>query len=99
MYLLKQCWALTRAGILFSRKGRVGGYYLARPADQITLLEIIEAVNGPLRSPVHGMRGKEAAAVDAKLRHIFQQTTDQQRKQLEKVRLSDLMATNGNRRK
>jgi Rrf2 family protein len=38
---------LVRAGILRSAKGRGGGFALARPQHEITLIHIIEAVDGP----------------------------------------------------
>ncbi len=41
---------LVRAGLATSRAGRDGGYRLARDPDQITVLEVIEAAEGPLRS-------------------------------------------------
>lgn len=39
---------LTQGGILQSHQGSKGGYSLARPADQISAAEIIEAVEGPV---------------------------------------------------
>jgi Rrf2 family protein len=45
-YLAKQLQALVRAGVLSATTGPRGGFRLARPAEQITLLEIIEAVDG-----------------------------------------------------
>ena len=43
---------LTKAGILASKKGKGGGYQLARPADAITAGQIIRILDGPLgRSP------------------------------------------------
>ena len=39
---------LRRAGIVESHRGTEGGYRLARPAHQITLADIIQAVDGPL---------------------------------------------------
>lgn len=43
---LEQLFAkLKRKNLVASVRGANGGYYLARPADQITILEIIEAVN------------------------------------------------------
>jgi Rrf2 family protein len=39
---------LRHAGLVHSRRGADGGYWLAKPADDITLAEIIRAVEGPL---------------------------------------------------
>jgi FeS assembly SUF system regulator len=39
---------LARSGVLKSRRGADGGYALARPAEAISLVEIIEAMEGPL---------------------------------------------------
>ncbi len=45
-YLAKQLKALVRAGVLTATTGPRGGFRLARPASEITLLEIVEAVDG-----------------------------------------------------
>ncbi|MGZ4676353.1 MAG: RrF2 family transcriptional regulator [Acidimicrobiia bacterium] len=45
-YLAKHLQALSRAGILESVRGPRGGYRLARPAAEITLLEVVEAIDG-----------------------------------------------------
>lgn len=47
-YLSKIMQSLTRAGIVKSRRGAKGGFFLARPAVSITLRETIEAVEGPI---------------------------------------------------
>jgi len=39
---------LARRQIVISRRGKFGGYVLARPADQITFAEVIRAIDGPL---------------------------------------------------
>ena len=39
---------LTKAGILSSKKGKGGGYMLARPADSVTAGQIIRILDGPL---------------------------------------------------
>ena len=49
---------LRRAGILISHRGAKGGYTLARPADQITVLEVVQALDG-----VVGQEGKEAGGI------------------------------------
>jgi Rrf2 family protein len=39
---------LVRAGLLDSQRGARGGLFLARPASEIKMLEIVEAVEGPI---------------------------------------------------
>jgi Rrf2 family protein len=45
-YLAKHLQSLSRAGILESVQGPRGGYRLARPAGDITLLDVVEAIDG-----------------------------------------------------
>jgi Rrf2 family protein len=47
---LKILQSLCRGGLVASRLGRSGGYWLARPAQQITLLQVFEAMEGSLRA-------------------------------------------------
>ncbi|MFD4182056.1 RrF2 family transcriptional regulator [Rhodococcus sp. NPDC058514] len=49
---------LRRAGMVHSRRGPDGGYWLARPAAEITVADVIRAVEGPLAS-VRGQRPEE----------------------------------------
>lgn len=65
---------LRRSGLLESYRGMRGGYTLARPADQITVLEVVQALDGKV-----GEEGKEAGGIWAEgvdaLRGVFSQTT------------------------
>ena len=45
-YLAKHLQALSRAGIVESSGGRRGGYRLARPAAAISVLDVVDAVDG-----------------------------------------------------
>jgi Rrf2 family protein len=45
-YLAKSLQALSRAGLVTSTEGRVGGYALDRPAEQISVLDVVLAVEG-----------------------------------------------------
>ena len=40
--------SLGRVGLVESRRGAMGGYTLARPADEIPMLDILTALEGPL---------------------------------------------------
>ena len=46
-YLAKHLGALARAGIARPAEGRDGGYVLLRPASEITVRDVVEAVEGP----------------------------------------------------
>ena len=46
-YLNKQLQALVRAGVCESVPGPRGGFRLARPADEVSLLDVVVAVEGP----------------------------------------------------
>ena len=47
-YLAKIFQDLTKAGIVRSHRGAKGGFQLARPASEISLLQVIEALQGPI---------------------------------------------------
>lgn len=60
MNLLKLCAA---RGLVESVRGARGGYRLGRPAEQITLVELIEAIEGPLRlGQCHGLIPRDERA-------------------------------------
>ena len=46
---------LRRAGILVSQRGQAGGWMLARKHDDVTVADVIRALDGPLVN-VHGLR-------------------------------------------
>ena len=46
-YLAKHMQALSRAGLIHAVEGRDGGYQLSRPAGEITVYDVVRAVDGP----------------------------------------------------
>lgn len=46
-YLAKQLQSLSRAGLVRSVQGKSGGYVLTRSPERITVLDVVEAVEGP----------------------------------------------------
>jgi Rrf2 family protein len=78
---------LRHAGVVRSQRGAEGGYWLARPAEEITIADVIRAVEGPLAT-VRGSRPEEATytgaaeglqnvwiAVRASLRSVLEHAT------------------------
>ena len=60
---------LAGAGLLHSTRGAAGGFALARPATEISLADIVEAVEGPIAMTVcSGHEGPSDCALDAHCR-------------------------------
>jgi Rrf2 family cysteine metabolism transcriptional repressor len=58
---------LRRAGILRSQRGVKGGYSFARPSDEVTVLELVELLDGPLGAEATGVFAIAAEAARAVL--------------------------------
>jgi Rrf2 family protein len=60
---LEQLFAtLRRAGILRSQRGVKGGYSFARPADEVSVLELVELLDGPVGARASGVFADAARA-------------------------------------
>ena len=90
-FLLKVLKPLVSARVLLSIKGPNGGYRLAKPANQISMLDILEAVDGPIRGQAP-FSEENNGPLNEKLEAICKQSADSVRKHLEKIRISDLVA-------
>ena len=53
---------LRRAGVLRSQRGVKGGYSFARPSDEVTVLELVELLDGPLGPDATGVFAVAAQA-------------------------------------
>ena len=82
---------LRRAGIVESRRGAAGGYLLARPAEEITLADVIRAVEGPLAN-VRGISPDllEYEGSAERLRDVWVALRASVRAVLEQVTLADV---------
>jgi Rrf2 family protein len=82
---------LRRAGIVESRRGAAGGYLLARPAAEVSLADVIRAVEGPLAN-VRGLSpdGLEYEGSAARLRDVWVALRANVRGVLEQVTLADV---------
>src|SRR5437870_12900914 len=85
-FLLKVLKPLVSARILASVKGPNGGYRLTRTAQKLTVLEIIEAVDGPIRGQIPWLDGDSSARLDRSLEHVCRDAAQVVRAQLSRVR-------------
>jgi Rrf2 family protein len=90
-FLLKVLKPLVSARVLHSIKGPNGGYRLARTPSEITMLDVVEAVDGPIRGQAPLAQVDGDGHLDHRLELICNQSADQLRKQLKKVRIADLV--------
>jgi Rrf2 family protein len=90
LFLLKVLKPLVSARVLVSVKGPNGGYRLSRPASTVSMLEIVEAVDGPIRGQSPLSEVESDSPLNRKLEAICQQGAKEIRLQLEKIHLSEL---------
>jgi Rrf2 family protein len=85
-FLLNILADLRRVGLVDSRRGPSGGWWLTRPAEQITIADVVGAVDGPLVevTPARPGRSPDPAnqsvsnlwvAVRSGIRNLLEQTT------------------------
>ena len=91
-YLLKVLQELARANVLRSMRGPHGGFTLARPASEISMLDVIEAVEGPMRANVE-IDGQAVAreVVTSKVTEACREANDKAREIYSKVKFSTLL--------
>ncbi|WP_169949909.1 Rrf2 family transcriptional regulator [Microbispora sp. H11081] len=100
-YLAKQLQALVRAGVLAAMTGPRGGFRLARAASDITLLQIVEAVDGassPYECREIRQRGRGALPPEdcqsvCVIAEKMAEAHDAWRSSLAGVTLADILAT------
>lgn len=89
-FLLKVLKPLVSIRVLRSIKGPNGGYRLAKPASEISLLEVLEAVDGPIRGHNSLEHERANGKLNKRLDVICGQIAEGVRKQFQQVHISDL---------
>ncbi len=90
-YLLKILQQLVKTNVLRSKRGPRGGFSLARPAKKITLLNIIEAVDGPMISQLNLVEQTGREKFSVKTEQIYEKVIAQARNTYDKAKLADLV--------
>jgi len=98
-YLAKHLQAMSRAGLLESVQGPKGGYRLARPAAAISMLDVVEAIDGresafrcaEIRRRGPAARPAREYRVPCAIHAVMNRADDAWREELRRVSLLDLM--------
>ena len=91
-YLNQLLLQLRRGGLVASVRGPRGGHLLARPADEITMLEIVEALEGPLVVVPEGLTAPLSVETDATMSGLWDDLRGIMRDHLERITLQELAA-------
>jgi Rrf2 family protein len=92
---------LKRHGIVMSRRGKLGGYALLMPADQITFGQVLRILDGPLAplpclSRIAYRRCADCRTEeDCEIRHVFAGVANSARAVLDRTTIADAIAGSG----
>ncbi len=92
-YLLKILQQLVKANLLRSKRGPRGGFSLGKPANKITLLQVIEAVDGPMVSLLHLAEHAKGERFASRIEKTYDKAISQARAVFDKAKLSDLLGS------
>ena len=84
---------LRAAGVVQSRRGADGGYWMALPPEEVRLADLVRIIEGPLAA-VRGVRPTEAefAGTAAPLREVWVATRSALRRVLDLVTVADVVS-------
>lgn len=90
-YCEQLCAQLRKAGLVVSQRGAEGGYRLARPATDISVADIVRAIDGPL-GDIHGVAPEDVEYPPPAdhVRAVWVATRSALRAVLERVSLADV---------
>ncbi len=91
-YLAKIFTSLSRADLVTPIRGKRGGYKLSHPPEEISLLQVIEAVEGPLALNLCQSDPPKCDDVHCALRHVWTELQETLRTKLQSVTLADCVA-------
>lgn len=94
-YLEQLLGNLRRAGLIHSVRGVQGGYQIARPPGEITILDVIDAMEGPLElSECMTDEGRCDRSCQCPVRRVWQKLTDSINRELADVTLDEMLPAN-----
>lgn len=97
-YLRKVFQQLARQGLVVTRRGARGGVALARPADRVTLRDVVEAIDGslPAWSCLRAQRGCRVTTA-CPVHEAFDRASASMARELEAVTIADIAGKLGRR--
>lgn len=92
-YLEQLLGNLRRAGLVTTVRGAQGGYQIAKPPGEITLLDIMDAMEGPIElTECVSEESHCDRSCDCPVRHVWQRVTDSINSELARITLGGMLA-------
>ena len=90
-YLLKILQQMVKANLLRSKRGPRGGFSLAKPAKKISLLNVIEAVDGPMISQLNLADHAKGVKYANRIEQTYDKAIAQAKAVFSKAKVGDLL--------
>jgi len=87
-FLVQILTDLKRAGIVMSKRGKAGGYLLAKPPSEITIGDIIDAIDPQLLEEADGFEGEVAPV----LSNVWKELSKGFNNKVNKITIDDLLS-------
>ena len=91
-YLLKILQQIVRANVLQSKRGPGGGFFMTRETSDVTLLEIVEAVDGPIADTLQLADQGNNEAFSKNIEDVCRHATNQVKQTYGQASLADILA-------
>jgi len=91
-YLLKILQQMVRAGLLKSKRGPRGGFSLLQTPKKISMLQVIEAVDGPMSGQLNLFEPPAKGKFTNRVETVYGRAIKQAKAVFEKSKMSDLIA-------
>jgi len=91
-YLLKILQQMVRANILRSKRGPRGGFSLAKNPKKINMLEVVEAVEGPMTNQLNLIEQAHGEKYSVKIEQVYERAIAQAKSVFEKAKIATLLA-------
>ena len=90
-YLLKVLQQLAKANILLSKRGPYGGFSPARSPKNLSILQVIEAVDGPMVSHLDLAEQTHGSKLALKTEKLYEKALAQARSVFSKTKMASLL--------
>ena len=90
-YLLKILQQLVRANVLRSKRGPRGGFSLAKNPKKINMLEIVEAVEGPMTNQLSLIEQAHGEKYSVRVEQVYEKAIAQAKSVFERAKIATLL--------